>query len=320
VSVAVVGAGAFGTALAIALAQKTDVLLWSRSSEQVEGMRRWRSNRAHLDGHPFPDGIWVSADLSDTKGIDTVLIAIPMQKLRQFLMSTSDVLAGKRLVACCKGIDLETGLGPLETIAHTLPTAKASLLTGPSFASDIARGLPTALVLACDDAEIGALLQAELSTRSLRLYRTTDIIGASLGGALKNVVAIAAGAAIGAGLGESARAALMTRGFVEMQRFALHRGARVETMGGLSGFGDLVLTCTSAQSRNYRLGCAIGQATTFDPDITVEGAATARAVDALARAEGLDMPITSAVAALLEKRLDVAEAMDTLLARSLKEE
>ena len=319
-SIAVLGAGAFGTALAIALAQKTEVLLWSHKPDHAEDMRRMGRNRARLPEHAFPRSLRASSDLADIQTIDVVLIAVPMQKLRGFLESAAPALASKRLVACCKGIDLKTGLDPVETLIQGVPDASASLLTGPSFADDIAKGLPTALVLACNDPDTGARLQSALSTPSLRLYRTTDVIGASLGGALKNVVAIAAGAAMGAGLGGSARAALMTRGFVEMQRFAMHRGARPETLGGLSGFGDLVLTCTSAQSRNYRLGFAMGQAQVFDPDITVEGAATALAVDAMANKEGLDMPITSAVAALLEKRLDVSDAMKALLARSLKEE
>ncbi|NNK17349.1 MAG: glycerol-3-phosphate dehydrogenase, partial [Sulfitobacter sp.] len=159
-----------------------------------------------------------------------------------------------------------------------------------------------------------------LTTSNLRIYRTTDTIGAELGGALKNVIAIACGAAIGAGLGESARAALMTRGYAEMQRLAAHLKADPKTLSGLSGFGDLTLTCTSTQSRNYRLGLALGEGQSFDPSVTVEGAATAQAVDELAQKQGLDMPITAAVAGLLANRLDVATAMQSLLTRPLKEE
>jgi glycerol-3-phosphate dehydrogenase (NAD(P)+) len=319
-SVQVLGAGAFGTALALSLAQKTDVTLWSRSLSHVAEMRKARENTARLAGFRFPDTLDVTDHLPAAGTEGTVLLAVPMQQLRSFLEQAAAALSNKTLVACCKGIELRSGLGPVEVIADVMPETTAALLTGPSFASDIAQGLPTALVLACADATVGPAVQEELSTRTLRLYRTTDVVGASLGGALKNVIAIAAGVAIGAGLGESARAALMTRGFSEMQRLAAHQGARPDTLAGLSGFGDLVLTCTSTQSRNFRLGLSLGGASTLDSDVTVEGAATALAVEALAQRTGLDLPITSVVAALLEKRLDVAEAMTRLLSRSLKEE
>jgi len=201
-----------------------------------------------------------------------------------------------------------------------IPSATVAILTGPSFAADIARGLPTALTLACADEAKGMALQQALTTPNLRLYRTRDIIGAELGGALKNVIAIACGAAMGAGLGESARAALVTRGFAEMSRMAVHLGAEVETLHGLSGFGDLILTCTSDQSRNYRFGLSLGQNQPFDADVTVEGAATARAVLAKSRDMRLDMPITSAIVGLIDHKLSVSDAMEMLLARPLKEE
>lgn len=314
------GAGAFGTALALSLSQKTEVSLWSRSSRHTASMRDARQNKSRLEGFPFPTSLNVTDHLPGPETEDTLLLTVPMQQLRGFLQSAGPALVGKTLVACCKGMELGTGLGAVEVIRDVLPNAAAALLTGPSFAEDIARGLPTALVLACAEPGLGRALQEELSTPNLRLYTTPDVVGASLGGALKNVIAIAAGVAMGAGLGNSARAALMTRGFAEMQRLAAHRGARQETLAGLSGFGDLVLTCTSAQSRNYRMGLSIGEETQFDPDITVEGAATALAVNALAQGAGLDMPITSVVAGLLEKRLDVSEAITRLLSRSLKEE
>ena len=197
---------------------------------------------------------------------------------------------------------------------------RAAILTGPSFAADIARGLPTALTLAAADEGSAQRLQEQLTTPALRLYRTTDTIGAELGGALKNVVAIACGAAMGAGLGESARAALMTRGFAEMQRMAAYRGADPETLSGLSGFGDLALTCTSEGSRNYRLGLSLGAGEPFDSSTTVEGASTARAMAQVAEEAGIEMPITAAVAAVLDNRLDVPSAMRSLLTRPLKEE
>ncbi|WPZ29584.1 NAD(P)H-dependent glycerol-3-phosphate dehydrogenase [Sulfitobacter sp. OXR-159] len=316
-SVSVLGAGAFGTALAISLAGKGPVTLWARDAGD---MAKRRENTKRLPGCPFPDTLTVTDSLEEASGAKILLLAVPMQRLRSVLEDHKDALHGKHLVACCKGIELSSGVGPVSVITQTIPDATAAILTGPSFAADIARGLPTALTLACADAKAGKYLQAELTTANLRLYRTTDTIGAELGGALKNVVAIASGAAIGAGLGESARAALMTRGYAEMQRLAAHLKAEPTTLAGLSGFGDLTLTCTSEQSRNYRLGQSLGQGTPFDQSTTVEGAATARAVDALACEAALDMPITRAVAGLLDNQLDVAGAMKSLLTRPLKEE
>ena len=316
-SVSVLGAGAFGTALAISLAGKGPVTLWARDAGD---MAKRRENTKRLPGCPFPETLAVTDSLEEASETEILLLAVPMQKLRSVLEEHKDALHGKHLVACCKGIELSSGVGPVSVISQTIPDATAAILTGPSFAADIARGLPTALTLASADAKAGKYLQAELTTANLRLYRTTDTIGAELGGALKNVVAIASGAAIGAGLGESARAALMTRGYAEMQRLAAHLKAEPTTLAGLSGFGDLTLTCTSEQSRNYRLGQSLGQGTPFDSSTTVEGAATARAVDALARKAALDMPITRAVAGLLDNQLDVAGAMKSLLTRPLKEE
>ncbi|KZY49230.1 NAD(P)-dependent glycerol-3-phosphate dehydrogenase [Sulfitobacter sp. KE29] len=316
-SVSVLGAGAFGTALAISLAGKGPVTLWARDAGDMAARRE---NAKRLPGRPFPETLSVTESLAQAAEAETLLLAVPMQKLRSVLEEHRAALHGKHLVACCKGIELSSGVGPVRVIEETIPEATAAILTGPSFAADIARGLPTALTLACADPAAGEQLQAELTTTNLRLYRTTDTTGAELGGALKNVVAIASGAAIGAGLGESARAALMTRGYAEMQRLAAHLKAEPTTLAGLSGFGDLTLTCTSEQSRNYRLGQSLGQGTPFDPSTTVEGAATARAVDALAREAALDMPITRAVAGLLDNQLDVAGAMKSLLTRPLKEE
>ncbi|EEB83813.1 NAD(P)H-dependent glycerol-3-phosphate dehydrogenase [Roseobacter sp. GAI101] len=316
-SIAVLGAGAFGTALAISLAHKGPITLWARDAQ---GMDTLRENKARLPGCHFPDGLFVTETFEDAAKSDVLLVAVPMQTLRGFLTEHAALLDGKTIVACCKGIELETGLGPVAVIHETLPNATPAILTGPSFAADIARGLPTALTLACADAMVGERLQKALTTQNLRLYRTVDTIGAELGGALKNVVAIACGAAMGAGLGESARAALMTRGFAEMQRLAAHLNADPDTLSGLSGFGDLTLTCTSTQSRNYRLGLAFGEGRSFDSTTTVEGAATARAVHGLAQKHGLDLPITAAVAGLIENRLDVQSAMTSLLTRPLKEE
>lgn len=319
-SVSVLGAGAFGTAMAISLAGKGAVTLWSRDAGHVAEMAESRENARRLPGMPLPQNLNVTSELQQAAQNRVLLLAVPMQQLRRMLDAHRAELTGKVLVACCKGIELTTGLGPIEVMREALPEAHHALLTGPSFAADIAMGLPTALTLACADPDLGKSLQQSLNTANLRLYRTTDTLGAEIGGALKNVIAIACGAVIGAGLGDSARAALMTRGYAEMQRLARHLGAEADTLAGLSGFGDLALTCTSTLSRNYRLGLALGRGEVFDPTVTVEGAATAHATDAKARAMGLDMPITACVVGLLDGKLTLDAAMTALLTRPLKEE
>ncbi|AXT27675.1 NAD(P)-dependent glycerol-3-phosphate dehydrogenase [Ruegeria sp. AD91A] len=319
-SVSVLGSGAFGTALAISLADNGPVTLWSRNAGQAQQMREMRENSTRLPNITLPKDIALTADIADALKAEMLLLAVPMQKLRSALQDHAPALRGKTLVACCKGIELTSGLGPVAVIKEVVPDARIALLTGPSFADDIAHGLPTALTLACEDTKLGKALQTELTTANLRLYRTTDTIGAELGGALKNVMAIGCGAVIGAGLGDSARAALMTRGFAEMQRFAAMRGARPDTLMGLSGLGDLVLTCSSKLSRNYSFGLSLGLNQTFDSQTTVEGVATARAMSDIAAKEGLDMPISATVADLSYGAYSVTEAIQNLLNRPLKEE
>jgi glycerol-3-phosphate dehydrogenase (NAD(P)+) len=314
-SVAIIGAGAFGTALAIALGAKQPVILWARAPGHAAEMMADRENKRRLPGMTFSDHVMISSELETVLAADILLLALPMQSLAGFVAQHD--LAGKNVVACCKGIDLVTGHGPSAVLQGA---GHVAVLTGPSFARDIAAGLPTALTLACAAPHVAATLQATLSTPTLRLYRTGDVIGAELGGALKNVIAIGCGAVIGAGLGDSARAALMTRGFAEMQRVAIALGAEAETLMGLSGLGDLTLTCTSDQSRNYRLGLALGAGTEFDAQLTVEGAATARALRSIAASRGLDLPICLAVADLVDGKLNITGAIDRLLARPLREE
>jgi glycerol-3-phosphate dehydrogenase (NAD(P)+) len=312
--IAVAGSGAFGTALAIALARDgRQVALWSRNpGPLIEA----RENARYLPGVMLPESVTVTPDSDVFLTAEAVLLAVPMQALAGFLDQYRGTLNGRWLVACSKGVDLTTLTGPSAVITARCPDASVAVLTGPSFAADIANGLPTALTLAGAD----EALQRLLSTPSLRLYRSADLIGAELGGALKNVIAIAAGIVVGAGLGDSARAALITRGFAEMQRLALLMGARAETLAGLSGLGDLILTTTSAQSRNFRFGLALGQGQAFDPSITVEGAATAIAVANLARIRGIDLPITAMIAALLNGELTLSQAIHALLSRPLKQE
>lgn len=318
-TIAVAGAGAFGTALAVAFAKKAPVRLWARDAAMVETMRSTRAN-PRLPDVVLPDSIEVSADLETVFEADTILLAVPAQQISAFLAAHADRLAGKTIVSCAKGIDLTTLKGTASSISELVPTATAAILTGPSFAADIAKGLPTALTLACADDVVGKQLQTDLSTKTLRLYRTTDVIGAELGGSLKNVMAIACGACIGEGMGDSARAALLTRGMAEMMRLSIAMGGQSDTLMGLSGFGDLVLTCTSEQSRNYRFGLALGRMEGFDPTITVEGVATTHAVAKLAREKGIEMPIVTMLSGLLDGKSSIAEAIQGLLSRPLKEE
>lgn len=319
--VAILGAGAFGTAVAMTLARDgCEIGLWAHDPQHANAMSVTRANDRRLPGVILPDSVSVSSKIADFSQAEILVLALPMQQLAGFVEAHQAALHHKALVVCAKGIDLASHRGPLAILRAAFPDSHPAILTGPSFAVDIARGLPTALTLACDDDAIGAGLQDALSNPVLRLYRTTDTIGAELGGALKNVIAIAAGVVIGAGLGDSARAALMTRGFAEMMRLALMMGARVETLGGLSGLGDLVLTCTSEQSRNFRFGRSLGRDETFDLSTTIEGVATAKAVSVLAKSRGIDMPIASMVAALADGRIAVGDAVATLMARPLKKE
>ncbi|PVA07632.1 NAD(P)H-dependent glycerol-3-phosphate dehydrogenase [Thalassorhabdomicrobium marinisediminis] len=318
--VAVAGAGAFGTALAISLAAKGPVTLWARDADAANDMQTRRENTRRLAGHRFPDTITATGDLSQLFEADTLLLSIPAQKLGPWLEHHATKLRGKHLVACCKGIDQTTLRGPVALIESAVPDAVPAMLTGPSFAADIAQNLPTALTLACASPDAGAVLQEALSTPTLRLYLSGDVIGAELGGALKNVIAIACGVSIGAGFGESARAAVMTRGFAEMRRIGATLGAEPETLTGLSGFGDLALTCTSDGSRNYRFGLSIGAGEAFDPNTTVEGAATAVSLTKLAEKHDLDLPICRVVSDLSAGRMDAEAAMTALLSRPLRKE
>ncbi len=317
--IAVLGAGAFGTALAVAEATEgREVWLWGRDPEAMATAERARSV-ARLPGVPLPPTLRCTSDLAALVAAEALLLAVPAQATEAFLADAAVWLPPAPLVLCAKGIDARAHRRQSEIAAERAPGRALAALTGPGFAGEIARGLPTALTLACADPVVGRALQGRLATRRLRLYLTDDVIGAELGGALKNVVAIACGMVEGAGLGASARAALMTRGFAEMTRLAVAMGARAETLAGLSGLGDLSLTCNSAQSRNFALGRALG-AGEGRPGGTVEGVATARAACQLAGAHGVELPIAAAVADVLEGALTLDGAMEALLARPLREE
>ncbi len=319
-NIAVAGAGAFGTALAIALAQEgNETTLWARDKSHADIMQTARENPRRLQGERFPENLSATSNPDAFKAADTTLLALPTQSLRGFITSHVDQLKGRTCVLCCKGIEKGSGLLPSNVASELLPGSEIAVLTGPGFAAEVAQGLPTALTLASTGPHAQAL-QEILSTGSLRLYLSNDPVGAQLGGALKNVVAIACGITIGAGLGESARAALMTRGYAEMMRLAVDMGANPATLSGLSGFGDLALTCTSMQSRNFSLGYDLGRGGEMESGKTFEGVATARATVTLAQQRGVEMPIAGIVTNVLERNLTIGEAVEAILSRPLKSE
>ena len=319
-TVCILGTGAFGTALAIALSDTHDIHLWGRNANTVAEVEAQREN-SKLPGAVLGPAITVTSDAKAAiQGADFILSAIPLQSTHTALADLVGYFEGQPLIGCSKGVDLTTGMGGYSILRASYPDGPVGLLTGPSFAADIAQGLPTALTLAADASQEVSSWQSELSVGTLRLYVSHDPVGAELGGALKNVIAIACGATMGAGLGESARAALITRGQAEITRCAVQLGARPETLSGLSGFGDLCLTCTSDKSRNYRFGAALGQAKPFDPSITVEGKDTALALLPIMQRLEIDMPITKAVAGLCSGTITVSQTLAALMARPLRKE
>jgi glycerol-3-phosphate dehydrogenase (NAD(P)+) len=314
--IGVLGAGAWGTALAIQAARAgNDVVLWARSGADAISARR---ESPRLPGALLPERVRVTDDTSLLSG--TVIVAVPTQSLRSALGALTNA---RELVICAKGIETGTLRLPLEIAAEVRPEAVASVLTGPNFAHEIAFGQPAAAVVASLDQAMRETVMARLATPSFRLYGSDDPVGAQVGGAAKNVIAIAAGAVTGAELGENARAALITRGLAELARLTVALGGRAETVMGLSGLGDLLLTCTGPASRNYSLGLALGRGETLSSILAArsavtEGVATAPAL--LARAQGVDMPICQAVAALLDGRTTLREAIVALLARPRRDE
>lgn len=319
--VGVIGAGAFGTAIACALAGAgTEVKLWGRNHRRMAEMASERRNRRYLPGCRFPKRVTPTGCLVDLSDIGLLFMVIPSAALAGFLVRTGIPGGDAPVVLCAKGIDRDHCRLQTEILASEVPDRRAAVLTGPGFAVDLAAGQPVALTLACRDPALGREIQTRIATPVLRPYLTTDTVGAQLGGALKNVVAIACGIAMGAGLGESARAALLTRGAVEITRLAVALGGRPETLAGLSGFGDLVLTSTSERSRNYAFGLALGAGRPPLVDQTVEGVGTAEATVRLARRKAIDMPVADAVAGVLESRFTVREALESLMSRPLRAE
>ncbi len=320
VEIGVLGAGAWGTALAVLWAREGRcVALWARDSGRAEVMRATRRN-GRLPDVVLPESVQICSDFPEA---GVLAAAVPMQHLRGVL---GGVAAGAApVVLCCKGLESGSLLLPPEILAEICPGRNIAVLTGPNFAGEVAAGLPAAAVLAAEDAGLRSWLMEVLGSRSLRLYGSGDVVGAALGGAAKNVIAIAAGVVIGSGLGENARAALVTRGLAEIGRLAAALGGRAETVSGLSGLGDLLLTCTGERSRNYSLGVALGRGLGLGEILTgrdgvTEGVATAPALLGRAVQVGVEMPVTAAVAGLLGGGVSVAETVAGLMGRALRDE
>ncbi|WP_421927639.1 NAD(P)H-dependent glycerol-3-phosphate dehydrogenase [Neoaquamicrobium sediminum] len=321
--IAVLGGGAWGTALAATMVRTGNATaLWARDSEIVVSLNARRENPRYLPGIVLEPGIEATVSPDEAiDGADCVLAVVPAQAMRGLLASLSGRLPhGVPLVLCAKGIERGSGLLLSQIAAELLPQTPIAALSGPSFATDVARGLPTAVTVAAADAQLASSLALLLSAPTFRCYSSADLVGVEVGGALKNVLAIAAGAVSGAGLGASAQAAMVTRGFVELRRVGAAFGAEPETLMGLSGLGDLILTCGSPQSRNFSYGLALGRGESLEGRPLAEGAATAGIAARIAREKGVDAPIIEAVDRILRGEASITEAVAALLARPLKSE
>lgn len=320
-SVSVIGAGAWGTALAAVAARAgREVVLCARDATMASKIAETREN-PRLPGVRLDAGIDVIADTAVAARADIMLIVTPAQQLRAAVAALAPHLAnGTPVIACAKGIERGTHKFMTEVVAEAAPSAVPAILSGPSFADDVARGLPTAVTLAAKDERLASALVQALGSSTFRPYHTSDVRGVEIGGAAKNVLAIAAGIAVGRKLGASAQAALTTRGFSELVRLGRACGARSETMAGLSGLGDLILSCSSAQSRNFALGVALGRGEPLPSGKLAEGEFTAPVLIELAASQNVDMPVSSAVAAILSGTATIDEAIESLLTRPFKAE
>lgn len=326
--IGVIGGGAWGTALALAaLRAGREALLWAREPAVVESVNAARENRDYLPGVTLPAELRATGDLAEVAACDAILLVTPAQHLRSACAGLAAHLRpGTPLVICAKGIELDNHALMSEAAEAALPAGTPlAVLSGPTFAAEVARGLPTAVTLACADAALGAGLVEALGSRTFRPYLSDDVVGSQIGGAVKNVLAIACGVVEGRKLGDNARAALITRGLAEITRLALALGGRPETLMGLSGLGDLTLTCSSLQSRNMSLGAALGAGRTLAEVLAerrsvAEGVYTAAAVVGLAGKKGVDMPICGAVDAILNHGAGLDATIDGLLSRPFREE
>lgn len=322
--IGVIGGGAWGTALAqVAAAGGDPVLLWALEPDVVDAVNGARENPVYLPGVPLSPAIRATTALAELEGCDALLVVTPAQHVRTILGGID--ASGVPLVLCAKGIEAGSRKLVSEVAEEVQPDAAIAVISGPTFAHEVAKGLPTAVTLACADEALGMSLAARLARPNFRPYASTDVIGSEIGGAVKNVLAIACGVVEGRGLGLNARSALIARGFAEMTRFGLAKGARVETLSGLSGLGDLVLTCSSTQSRNFSLGKGLGEGRAAaellaDRKTVAEGAFTAPVLQEAARFAGVDMPVVDAVCALLDGSASADAIVSALLARPLRPE
>lgn len=325
-TVGVIGAGAWGTALAQVCARAgREAILWAREDEVVQTIKTHRQNSLFLPGVILDPAIHPTRELADLKGCDLILAVAPAQHMRSALAAFAPHAPDAPIVLCSKGVEQGSLKLMSALAAEALPTLTLAVLSGPSFAGEVARGLPTAVTLACAEAACAERIAEAIASPSFRPYLSTDLIGAEAGGAVKNVLAIACGVVEGRGLGRSAHAALITRGFAELTRLAVALGGQAETVAGLCGLGDLVLTCSSSQSRNMSVGLALGAGKSLDEALAgkrsiAEGVASAPAVAALADALKVEMPISRAVKRLLSGETDVDAAIAGLLSRPLKSE
>jgi len=326
-AIGIVGGGAWGTALGcVSVRAGRASLLWAREAEVAEEINAAGRNSAFLPGIALEPGLHATTNLADLADREALLLAAPAQHLRRVAGQLAPHLAAQTpLLICAKGIEESTGRLLSEVLAETLPSNPVAVLSGPTFAGEVAGGLPAAVTLACADHALGERLVAALGSETFRPYYADDVIGAQIGGAVKNVLAIACGIVVGLELGENARAALITRGLAEMRRFALAKGARRETLSGLSGVGDLILTCSSQQSRNFSLGHALGEGRSLAEILgqrrsVAEGVYTAKALAGMGRQAGVEMPIAEGVAAILHAGAEVGDVMRGLLRRAFKRE
>jgi glycerol-3-phosphate dehydrogenase (NAD(P)+) len=321
--IAVLGGGAWGTALAVTLRRAgRDVVLWARDAETVEAINGRKRNPRYLQDIELEPAPEATTDLEAVlQDADCILSVVPAQATRaMFEQLQGPVVSSLPVVLCAKGIERSSGKLLSEVAGELLPDNPVAALSGPSFATDVARGLPTAVTVAAQDEALAASLAARFSSPGFRCYSSDDLVGVEVGGALKNVLAIAAGAVAGSGLGASAQAAIITRGFVELRRIGAAFGARPETLMGLSGLGDLILSCGTAQSRNFAYGRALGRGESLDGLPLAEGVATAAIAAEIAAGRGIEAPIVSAVDAVLKGDISIAAAVSALLARPLKSE
>jgi len=320
--VCVVGSGAWGSALAcIAARAGHETVIWGRSSETVAEINESGTNRKYLGDLMLDEAVTATSDLAEAVSSSAIiLLSIPTQSLSLRIKDISGHCGDAILVTCCKGIDRKTGKLPAELVADAFPSKAVGALSGPSFATDVVSGLPTAVTIAGQTEGIADILAGQLSTDTFRCYASTDLKGVELGGALKNVLALAVGAARGMGLGASAEAALMARGFGELRRLASALGAESETLVGLSGLGDLVLTCSSPQSRNFSYGMAMGRGDSLEGLKLAEGAHTAGIALKIAENHGIGVPIIAAIVDVVENRTTARQAVHALLTRPLKRE